>query len=228
MTLDEIRANVLADLGDPDGDIWTNEDGNPRLDRLIDRAYEKLINAAIAVDAQFLQTSTTEGLTSLAGGNAVQNLALPANFRRAIVLERTLPLPVRPVPIVSREIFNLYRGIDDGQVAYLQHEVADTTNGDQDTSATLNLYLATSTTYSYELFYSKRPTRLVQNPLAESDSTAIELPAEFHYLIVLGAVIMALLQENGEAGGFKALYDEGLREMLPTFNRSPGQAAMVG
>lgn len=224
MTLDEIRASVLADLGDPDGDIWTNEAGNPRLDRLIDRAYEKLINAAIAVDGQFLQTSYTTGLTSLAGGNAVQSVALPDDFRGPAVLERTDVSPPRPVQLVSRYLFNLYRGIDDGEVAYIEHESGHTA-GIQKTSGTVSFYLVTDTTYSYVLVYNKRPASLIG---AVSVETPIELPAEFHYLIVIGADILALLQESGDARAFKEIYDEGLREMLGTFNRSSVRQVMAG
>lgn len=230
MTLDEIRANVLADVGDPDGDIWANEAGNPRLDRLIDRAYEKLINAAIAVDGQFLQTSSTTGLTGLTGGNAVQSVALPADFRGPAVLERIVAGSApRPVQIVPRWLFNLHWGIDDGEVAYIEHE-SDVEPGaaEDTTSGTVNFYLATDTTYSYVLVYNRRPAPLAANPLADSETTPIELPAEFHYLIVLGADIMALLQENSDASSFKALYDEGLREMAATFNRSAGRAILAG
>ncbi len=227
MTLDEIRANVLADLGDPDGDTWANESGNPRLDRLIDRAYEKLINAAIAVDGQFLQTSQDYGNGGYAGDNEIVTLALPDDFRGPAVLERTDVSPPRSVQIVPRFFFNLYRGIDDGEVAYITHE-SDHTLGVQKTSGTVTVFLPTTdpvTNFTYSLVYNKRPASLID---AVSSDTAIELPAEFHYLIVLGADILALLQENGDAGAFKALYDEGMREMVATFNRSAGRAIAAG
>lgn len=229
MTLDEIRASVLADLGDPDGDIWTNEAGNPRLDRLIDRAYEKLTNAAIAVDGQFLQASQDydNGNGGYEGAGAVVTLALPDDFRGPAVLERTDVSPPRPVQIVPRFFFNLYRGIDDGEVAYITHE-SDHTAGVQKTSGTVTVYLPLTdpvTDFTYTLVYNRRPVSLIG---ADSGDTAIELPAEFHYLIVVGADILALLQENGDASAFKEIYDEGLREMLATFNRSAGRAVMAG
>jgi hypothetical protein len=229
VTLDEIRASVLADLGDPDGDIWTNENGNPRLDRLIDRAYDKLINAAIAVDGQFLQTSQDydNGNGGYEGADAVVSLALPDDFRGPAVLERTDVSPPRPVQIVPRFFFNLYRGIDDGEVAYITHE-SDHTAGVQKTSGTITVYLPVTdpvTDFTYTLVYNRRPASLID---ADSIATAIELPAEFHYLIGFGAVIIGLLQENSDASAFKALYDEGMRELVVTFNRSAGRAVMAG
>lgn len=227
MKLSEIRSRVLDNLDsleDSQGDLWV-PDGNDytRLDRLINDAYHEVAVVAERADPTFgtlapvgdgvyiIQFSLPKAVLI---GRVFYEEALPEDFRRLISLIRNEVTP-RVVTMINESEAPFYAAIDQGDVAYLRHDL-DGSSGGRTYVGFPNL--ASSGTAKYALRYAARIP-----DLAGADDQS-QVPDEYQHLVVLGATVRALLEENSDASGFKKLYDQGLALMSAALPRRDGQA----
>ncbi len=227
MTLDQLRKQVLANVGDPQGLRWTNDTDDPRLDRLIDEVQQELAIVAERVDPTFENLSTT--FSKAVEADTVYEFSLPGAFRRLNAVWRTDLTVDRLVQIVDVDRFPFYVGVDNGDVAYLRYEddpdgSDDSEGGTANKPTRLGFMLSVTdpvTTYAYTVHYAARVTSFLGSLDGEQVSA---LPQAFHPLIALGATVRALMQENSDASQFKTQYDQALGIMTAALPARSGEA----
>lgn len=223
MTLAELIARVQKNVGDPNGRVW-------HTDKLVDLINEAMLDVTVLierVDPTFL--SETESL-SQAGGNADVEIDLPTDLRRVINVVRTDTSANRQVKLVPMNQIFMYRGVDIGEVAYVRAGIytiagaAITTYKEAAMSLLGFLDLATGTTYTYTLYYAKRPPEVS----AVRTGWVPQIPEEFHPLLAIRTTVKALAQENKSVDAYMKLWTEGVQMMLQALPSRDGQATMIG
>ena len=217
MILSEIRSRVLDNLDsleDSQGDLWV-PDGNDyaRLDRLINDAYHELVLTAENLDplltTRWPGASVRDVTIDFEGGSGVlAEKELPSDFRRALNVHHLLLGTVSPdILIVDFDRATDYINVDEGRVCYIRR-----TSDGKWMFGVARLDTAKSI---YVVAYIGHPDDLA------NASDEPQPPAEFHYLIVLGATIRALAQENSDTSGFGRLYEQGLVRALGGLLKRP-------
>lgn len=221
MKLSEIRSRVLDNLDsleDSQGDLWV-PDGNDytRLDGLINDAYHELVLSAENLDplltTRWPGASVRSAVVSFTGASGfLIEGDLPDGFRRAVSVMHLSTSTFSPVMlVVDFERAQDYLNVDEERVCYVRR-----TFDDKWKLGISRLNLAEEETVAYAVNYIGHPVDL------GNASDEPEPPAEFHYLIVLGATVRALTQENSDARGFASLYEQGLARMLGSLPKRPG------
>lgn len=224
MTLAQIRRQVLRNIGDPDGRTWTNVRDDLRLDRLIEDAHQELaVYAELADPTIFIQTLE---LTAGAGpippaGIGFRELGLPSDFRRLNSVFRTDISPNRAVQVIDVDRAGYYGLVSRSDVVYVRR------NADVPPTTVFGIPGESSADETYAVHYAAQVPSLLPSDGTVGDGTQVPaIPEEYHYLIPLGASILALLQEHGDTSDFEEEYEDALAIMASALPTREG--ALVG
>lgn len=223
MNLDDIRTRVLENLDDPDGDVFTEN----RIDRSINDALQELYVLSARVDQSFGTLSPADGSnflieitgvgTTVKGEFGVES-DLPADFHRLISVYRESPTPTGHVMIVPQPQAVIYESIDPGEVAYVRHNM-DGSEGGRTRIGFPNL--TDSVDYKFSVLYH------ATHPVISSHSKIVQIQTEYHHLIVTGATVRLLLEENSDARPFQNLYQQGVQAMMMAIQDRGGAKVTV-
>ncbi len=195
--LGELRAAALQWLDDPHGDTFAANGSYGRLDQLINEAYASAVDELDAIPQPWTlgRESDTQVIATVAGLREYRFLGGRNIIEVVEVLTggtHSAPLPIVPhwKRNTAGEGVYLFRNPDRGYWY-------------------LGLVMFVTPQYAtLEVFFREYVSRLV----GESD-VPLQIPEQWHELIVYKAAMLGLMQQNRDAKAQTALYAEKLQQM---------------